>query len=132
MRCIVDFTRRPDDLPLLRFYIHGAPHRRQHMAVIGKYRDELYAAGVAAGLRMPIKHPIAVSVLFIDPCSPDLDNLLMALYRALDGTSHNEPTILADDGLIFCIERMGKFYPNEATKADRVMRLPRLVIDNVA
>ena len=121
MRCIVEYHehRHP---PLLRLYIHGAPHRRQHIAVIHKYRDELVAAGRAAGLRLPIWHIIDLRVTFINPCSPDLDNLIVALYRAMDGASHNAPTILVDDGLINDVQ-MGKYYPNEITKADRPSRM---------
>jgi hypothetical protein len=123
MRCIVEFHGQMHP-PLLRLYVHGAPHRRQHVAVIHRYRDELVAAGRAAGLVLPIRHEIDLKVTFINPCSPDLDNLIVALYRAMDGTSHAAPTLLDDDGLIQDV-RMGKFFPNEVTKADRPMRLPR-------
>lgn len=113
MRTIVEFVERGDDLPLLRFYVHHAPHRRQHHRVIAMYRDELVTAAKAAKIEIPIRRPIAVSVLFIDPSSPDLDNLLMALFRALDGTSHSKPTVLQDDGLIFSLEKVAKFYPEQ-------------------
>lgn len=123
MRCIVEYdqSRYP---PLLRLYVHGAPHRRQHYRVIQKYRDELVAAGRAAGVRLPIMDPIDLAVTFINPCSPDLDNLITALYRAVDGTSHDKPTLLEDDSLIHGVT-MGKFYPNESTKADRPNRRER-------
>lgn len=111
MRCIVEYIERGDDLPLLRFYIHHAPHRRQHWKVIAQYRDELTAAAVAAKIPIPIKRSIALSVLFIDPSSPDLDNLVVALFRAIDGKSHHKPTILKDDGLIETLEKVGKFFP---------------------
>ncbi len=120
MRCIVEYHER-EHPPLLRLYIHGAPHRRQHFQVIQRYRDELVAAGRAAGLRLPIVDPIDLRVTFINPCSPDLENLLTALYRALAGTSHEAPTLLEDDSLIQSVS-MGKFYPNESTKADRPSR----------
>jgi Holliday junction resolvase RusA-like endonuclease len=120
MRCIVDY-REHEHPPLLRLYIHHAPHRRQDIATSARYRDELVAAGRAAALELPIRHPIDLRVTFIDPCSRDLDNLITALFRAMDGRSHDRPTLLFDDGLIESIS-MAKFYPAEATKADRSMR----------
>lgn len=110
MRIIAEFIQRKDDLPLLRFYIHNAPHRRQHYRVIAEYRDELVAAAKASKISIPICRPIGLWALFINPTSCDLDNLTVALFRALDGTSHSKPTILKDDGLIHVIE-IAKFYP---------------------
>lgn len=111
MRTVVEFVERENDLPLLRFYIHNAPHRRQHHRSIAVYRDELVAAAKAAKISIPIKFPVALSVLFIDPVSPDLDNSIVCLFRAIDGTSHAKPTILKDDGLVFCLEKVSKYYP---------------------
>lgn len=111
LRTIVEYVERENDLPLLRFYIHNAPHRRQHHRSIAVYRDELVAAAKASNIAIPITVPIAVSALFINPLSPDVDNLVCALWRALDGTSHSKPTVLKDDGLIHAIERTAKFYP---------------------
>lgn len=111
LRTILEFVERENDLPLLRLYIHQALHRRQHYHAIAAYRDELVAAAKAANIHIPIKVPIAVSILFINPLSPDLDNLITALWRAMDGTSHRKPTVLKDDGLIFSIERTSKYYP---------------------
>lgn len=109
MRCIVQYfpTQHP---PLLQFSIHGAPHRRMHIAVIQRYRDDLQKACNAAGIATPISHPIDLSVLFVDPSSPDLDNLLTALYQALDANTLRKPGILADDGLISKVT-VSKFYP---------------------
>jgi hypothetical protein len=106
----MDYYERPG-LPLLIIHIDGAPHRRQHYAVIAQYRDKLYEAGLKSGLKMPIRHKIAVRVLFINPCSPDYDNLVVALWRALDGNSHIAPTVLADDSLIEYIDGMGRYFP---------------------
>ena len=123
MRCIAEYVRRADDVPLLRLYVHGAPHRRQHPAVLDRYRLELLAAAKAAGISTPIDHRIALWVLFVDPCSPDFDNLLTATMQAMDGKAHyRKPTLLKDDGLIAMIDRLGVFYPNDATNADRQMR----------
>lgn len=113
MRTIVEFTERGDDLPLLQFYIHQAPHRRQHHRVIEEYRRELVEAAQSAKIAIPITQPVAISALFINPCSPDLDNLVMALFRALDGKGHAKPTILKDDGLVNCLEKVAKFYPEK-------------------
>lgn len=124
MRVIIALKERVDDVPLLRLYIHGAPHRRQHIQVIHRYRDELVKAAVAAGIKVPITIPIDLWVMFIDPCSPDLDNLHMALARAMDGNAHNRPTLLADDSLISWISGMGTYFPNGPNKGDRPFRPP--------
>lgn len=109
MRCIVSYKedRYP---PLLELYIFGAPHRRQHVAVLQKYRDDIVEAANAAKIKFPIAKPIDLSVLFIDPSSTDLDNLITALYRALDGKSLKRTSLLTDDGLIQKVT-MAKFYP---------------------
>lgn len=111
MRTIMELVERENDLPLLRIYIHNAPHRRQHHQVIARYRDDLVAAARASKIDIPIKHPVALSILYINPCTPDLDNALMATMRAMDGTSHSKPTVLKDDGLIFCLEKVSKYFP---------------------
>jgi Holliday junction resolvase RusA-like endonuclease len=131
MRCIAEYHGQMHP-PLLRLYVHGAPHCRQHLAVIQRYREELVAAARATGLHFPIAHEIDLKVTFINPCSPDLDRLLTALFQALDGNALRPPALLVDDGLIRDVS-MGKFYPCEATKADRQMRRPRFVpMQNVA
>jgi Holliday junction resolvase RusA-like endonuclease len=81
-----------------------------HHAVIQRYRDDLQRAFNAAGIPMPIEHPIDLSVLFVNPTSPDIDNLLTALLRALDGKTLRGPSCLADDGLI-SKATVSKFYP---------------------
>lgn len=116
MRTIVEYIQRHGDLPLLRFYIHGAPHRRMHWRIIDRYREELVDAAKAAKIPIPIKHPVAVSALFIDPTSCDLDNLITGLWRAIDGSCHTKPTVLADDSLVYAIERTAKFYPGGERK----------------
>ena len=113
MRTIITYTQRANDLPLLSIYVHDAPHRRMHYRVLGLYRDELTASAKAASITIPIKHPVALSVLFINPSSPDLDNLLTATFQAMDGASHRAPTVLADDSLIYCLEKVSKFYPEQ-------------------
>ena len=109
MRCIVQYFPAMHP-PLLQLSIHGAPHRRMHHAMIQRYREALQVACSAAGIPTPIGHPVDLSVLFVDPTSPDLDNLLTALYQALDGNTLRKPGILADDGLI-SKATVSKFYP---------------------
>lgn len=111
MRAIIEYVERENDLPLLRFYIHQAPHRREHRRSIAIYRDELVAAALASSIKIPIAEKVAVSVLFVNPMSPDMDNIITALWRALDGKAHTKPTVLVDDGLIFAIEKTAKYYP---------------------
>jgi hypothetical protein len=110
MRSIVEYKERPNDVPLLRIYAHDAPHRRQHYQVIQKFREELVRAAQAANIKIPITHPVELYVLFVNPSSPDIDNAIVALYRALDGTSLKGPAILEDDGLIIGHSAF-KFFP---------------------
>jgi hypothetical protein len=84
----------------LRMFIHNAPHRRAHRAILIAYRKELWKAWKAAGHSDTLDMPVDLHVTFINPTGPDLDNLLTALFQALDGKTGKGPTILADDRLI--------------------------------
>lgn len=103
--------------PKLGMSIFGAPHRRQSNDVLEVYRDSIYRAGFDLGFRMPIDWPLDVNVLFVDPCSPDLDNCITALYRVLDAKALKGPSLLADDGLIQSVH-MAKFYPNGPLRSE--------------
>ena len=81
-----------------------------HRAVLAQYRRELWSAAKAVGLPMPIGHHIELWVTFINPTGPDLDNLLTALFQALDGNCGRGPTVLADDRLIVFV-KMGLMFP---------------------
>lgn len=109
MKILVSYfpARHP---PLLQLSIHHAPHRRMHTAVIQKYREHLLSACKAAQVPVPISEPLDLSVLFVNPASPDLDNLVMALYRALDGKTLKGASVLVDDGLISKLTA-SKFFP---------------------
>jgi hypothetical protein len=96
----------------LIFIIHGAPHRRMHVKMIQAYRDEIRSACDAAGIRTPIDTTVDLKVHFIDPCSPDYDNLLAALYQAMDGATLKPPGILVDDKLIGTIRQLSRFSTN--------------------
>lgn len=113
-RCIVAYAAN-EHPPLLTLYIHDAPHRRMHLKVIQAYREDLRASCTKAGLPTPIDHPIDLSVVFINPSSPDLDNLVTALYQAIDGNTLRGPGVLADDGLIHKVT-MSKFFPGPKKK----------------
>jgi Holliday junction resolvase RusA-like endonuclease len=91
---------------LLTCTIRGAPHRRIHRKVLEQYRVEIWRAAKAAGLDQ-MSHQISLSALFIDPTGPDLDNLLVALFQALDGKTGKGPTLLKDDRQIVFLERIG-------------------------
>ena len=93
--------------PLLQFYIHGAPHRRIHQAVLKQYRKAIWEAGKEAKIPAPIKHHVELSCLFINPTSPDIDNLVTSLFQALDGKCGNGPTLLADDRQIVLLKNVG-------------------------
>lgn len=108
MRCIVKYDHPKR---LLTIYVHGAPHRRIHREVLKRYREELWKAAQAAQLSAPLSHQVTLSALFIDPTGPDLDNLITALFQALDGKCGKGPTILKDDKQIVFIERAGILFP---------------------
>ena len=92
---------------LLTVTVHRAPGRRAGSknarafeAVHAAYRKEIWAAAKAAGIPR-INHQIRLSASFINPETPDLDNLLVALFRALDGkTGDRSMALLGDDGQI--------------------------------
>lgn len=71
-----------------------------HHSAIAEYRKALWEAWKAAGRVDTLSVPVDLLVTFINPMSPDLDNLITALFRALDGKTGKGPTILKDDGLI--------------------------------
>lgn len=102
MRCIVEYkpAKKNIDQPVLRLFVFGAPHRRMHRAVLQQYRRELYAAAKAAGIKMPIRHHVELVVTFINPTGPDLDNLIVSTFQAMDGKCGKGPTILEDDKFI--------------------------------
>ena len=79
-------------------------------AVLARYRKELWTAAKAIDLPMPIHHHIELWVTFINPTGPALDNLLTALFQALDGKCGRGPTVLADDRLIVFV-KMGLMFP---------------------
>lgn len=95
---------------LMTFFIHHAPHRRAHRKVLAVYREMLWMAAAAAGITQQLTHDIGISVLFVDPTGPDLDNLTTALFQALDGKTGKGPTILADDRQIKWMEKMGLLF----------------------
>lgn len=107
---VVASVNRKKSPPLISLSIFGAPHRRMHVAVIQQYRIELRRALHAVDLMTPINHPVDLWLLFIDPTSPDYDNLLMALFQAMDGATLKKPGILTDDSLVETIRYIGKIY----------------------
>lgn len=99
MRCIVEYDPAPHP-PVLKFYIHGAPHRRIHKKILEQYREEIWEAAQHAGIRETISHPVELTVVFINPTGPDIGNIYLALEQALDGKTGVGPTILEDDRLV--------------------------------
>lgn len=99
MKIIADYKHQMP-LPHLTLYIHGAPGIRVHRAVLQAYREDLRKVLLRMSLPIPISYYIELTAHFIDPETPDLDNLIMALYTALDGKSLKKPGILVDDSLI--------------------------------
>lgn len=109
MRCIVERVEQPG-APLFRLYVHDAPHRRMHIRTIQKYRELLRAAFMRSGTFTPIDHPIELSVVFVNPSSPDLGNLYLALEQAMDGKTLKGPGVVTDDGLIHVVRHLSKMY----------------------
>jgi Holliday junction resolvase RusA-like endonuclease len=103
MRAIIKYDHAKR---LLTIFVHGAPHRRAHREVLKRYREELWKAAQAIGLTQ-ISHQVTLSAMFIDPTGPDLDNLVTALFQALDGKTGRGPTILKDDKQIVFLEKIG-------------------------
>ena len=109
MRIIAEL-KKDQNPPLLRLFVHEAPHRRQHRAILQKYREELVRACEASGIELPIDYPIDLWVMFINPCSIDLGNAYLALEQAMDANSLKGPSVLTDDSLIYGLTAC-KFYP---------------------
>jgi len=107
--------------PKLTIAVHGAPHRRQEPQVLQVYRDTIVAAALKKDISIPIDHIIDLDILFVDPTTPDLDNLITAFYRSVDEKALNGPSLMTDDGLIQAVT-MKKFYPNGPTKYEN--RIP--------
>lgn len=114
MRFVVQFFPL-EHPPLLQLSIYDAPHRRMHHAVIQRYREDLHAAMTGHGIAMPIDYPIDLSVLFVNPTSPDNGNIYLALERAMDGKTLRAPFILTDDSLI-SKSTISKYYPGPPKK----------------
>lgn len=111
MRCIVErvLPKGTDD-PMIKLIIHGAPHRRMHHNVIQLYREELRRAFHAAEIMTPLDTVHDFRIVFINPCSPDKDNLFVALCQAMDGSTLKPPGILKDDSLVGVIHHMSTMY----------------------
>lgn len=90
--------------PVLSLYIHDAPHRRMHLRVIEAYRNDLRKALAKIGITDVIEHQIELWVLFVNPSSPDLGNLYLALEQAMDDKTklggNAGPGMIRDDSLI--------------------------------
>jgi len=96
-------------------YINGMPHRRQDRYTLQLVREKINEAAMLVGINEPIDEPVDLYVVFTNPVSPDLDNCIAALYRALDAKALKGHSILADDGLISKLTAL-KYYPNEKVK----------------
>jgi len=105
------------DPPLLQLWIHDAPHRRMHIKTIQAYRRDIFTAvkKTSIGKELPIKHDIELEVLFVNPASPDLGNIYLALEQALDNKTLTKPGIVMDDSLIQKVA-MAKFFPEPIKK----------------
>lgn len=103
----VQFT---DEGPIIHLTVHDAPHRRMHRSTIQQYRGVLRAAFHKAGLLTPIDYPITLSILFVNPSSPDFGNLYLAMEQAMDGKTLKGPGVLTDDSLIYEVRRLRKMY----------------------
>lgn len=105
------------DPPLLQLWIHDAPHRRMHVKTIQVFRKVLFEAvrHTSVGAQLPIRHPIDLEVLFVNPSTPDLGNAYLALEQAMDDKTLTKPGIVLDDSLIQSV-KMSKYFPGPAKK----------------
>jgi hypothetical protein len=98
MRIVISHDLVPGTMMTrLGISVHDAPHRRmleEYRAMLRDYRFHLVAACRKVGIPVPIGEPIEVHVLFVNPTSPDLGNLYLALENAMDGA------VVLDDSLI--------------------------------
>ena len=102
--------------PLLSLSIHDAPHRREHIATLRRYRQALYDACKSIGMSLPLEHPIDMHVMFVEPSSPDLGGSYIALEQCMDGkTMSKENAVLADDSLLSKVT-MSTYFPHTGTK----------------
>jgi hypothetical protein len=110
MKIVVKYF--PDRFPaLLRLWIHDAPHRRMHLAVIQQYRDALFGACKAAGVPVPLDEPTDLDLFFVNPASPDRGGSYLAFEQAVDGATLRGPAVFTDDGLIGRVT-MDCYWPN--------------------
>lgn len=109
MRIIAERVEQPG-APLIRLYVHDAPHRRMHRETLQRYRVHLHKAIKGTGLKMPYLGPIELSIVFVNPTSPDLGNLYSAVERCFDGKALKPPHILGDDGQIQVVRHLSKMY----------------------
>lgn len=114
MKIIVKYDRKAFP-PVLSLVIFDAPHRRMHHRVIQQYRGFIRDACNMAGISTPIGEPIDVQVSFVNPSSPDMGNLYIALEQALDGKALDKKGIVDDDGLIQKVT-MTKFFNQKPSK----------------
>lgn len=114
MRIVVQYDRRALP-PRLVLSVYDAPHRRMHYRTIQQYREAIRSACTRAGVFTPIDEPIDLSVVFVNPSTPDLGNAYLALEQAMDGATLKGPGIVTDDALIQKVTML-KFYPYGAKK----------------
>lgn len=95
---------------LLRLWIHDAPHRRMHRAVIQQYREALYRACEGAGVPVPLDEPTDLDLFFVNPASPDAGGSYLAFEQAVDGKTLKGPALFTDDGLIGEV-KMARYWP---------------------
>jgi hypothetical protein len=67
----------------------------------------IWEAGTASKIAPPIKNDVKLSALFVNPTSPDLDNLTVALFQPLDGKCGQGPTLFDDDRRIVLLNKIG-------------------------
>jgi hypothetical protein len=115
MRVIIELSVAGGN-PFLRLFVHDAPHRRAHRATHMAYRRVLDEAFRKAGVFLPIMVPVELHATFINPTSPDLGNVYLALERALDGA------VLIDDSLIQK-QTTEKMYVNRIELAPKKMHV---------
>jgi Holliday junction resolvase RusA-like endonuclease len=87
-----------------------------HRKVLQQYREYLHKAIAKTGLRMPYLGPIELSIVYVNPTSPDIGNLYSCTERCFDGKALDPPYILADDSQIQVLHHVSKMYTGGVTE----------------
>ena len=82
-----------------------------YLHIFELYRQALIKGCHESKIHLPFTTTIDLWVHFIDPCAPDYDHLLTALYQALDGKllgKGAKPVLFSDDGIVGTVRNISQ------------------------